>query len=163
MSQLKALVVMRHGKYNEVTGCINPEGEEGVRSTARQLATRFFGQKIYVISSPVDRAVMSADVFCKPFGLSPTDIHLDQNLIFRGLDGLSEGQTKELIELVLDSAKLNKAEVVVLITHLEIVDEFPHLWAEHHEFYCPKVEGTGYAVARVVQMLPRKMFYEIRP
>jgi broad specificity phosphatase PhoE len=65
----KLLIIMRHGPKNDIGNLIRPEGADEMAKRANALKQLFVGKSIVIYSSPVKRAVESAEIVARTLGV----------------------------------------------------------------------------------------------
>lgn len=158
---MKKLIFVRHGLYESRTQNLSHLGEQQIRSTGTQLAHRFFGKKFRILSSSQPRAVQSAEIICRNLGLDPDSVEKHE-ILYVDAPRFTRGHAEKIRVLLDEIEKKGDVEVVIVVTHLEVIDLFPTYWSHNRGYYLPENEGTPNATALVIDV---KEGYqtEIRP
>lgn len=122
---MKKLVVVRHGDYEDEDNDdekLSSLGEKQIAQLAEKLESHLNGFSVVILSSTALRARQSAEILVDKFGAA-----------FEGLDLLWSGEGGKSFGTFMDFKKLLKmieerkeqAEVYVLVTHYEYIEDFP--------------------------------------
>lgn len=119
---MKKLILVRHGEYgwnNQLTDY----GRQQIASLSEQLKPHVNGASLLILSSVAPRASESAEILGSAFGVG-TEEH---DVLW------SENQHREDLPAALELVRSKKdvAEVVMLVTHLEYVCDFPNYFGQH--------------------------------
>jgi phosphohistidine phosphatase SixA len=119
---LEYIFTLRHGEaeYINVTDKrLTKKGIAENQSLAAKLKALIGGRKAVVICSHANRAVLTAMMVCKELGINRPRV---DEILF-SCDMPAESQLLEIMNLVTDLA--HKFEVIIFISHDEIVEAFP--------------------------------------
>jgi phosphohistidine phosphatase SixA len=114
---MRLLIIARHGEYDTISLRLNENGKRQMRMLAKNLQVHVGDASVIVLSSKEDRVKDSAQVFADVFGVS-----------FEGHELLSEDASRESVcEKVLELVRSRQdgCEVLILVTHLELMEHFP--------------------------------------
>lgn len=117
---MKQLIVVRHGQYG-YDGRLNDCGRVQIGALADKLRSLINGVTVMILTSTVDRARESAEILGSAFGVGfeEHEILWSENSHPEDLPG-----TLELVR-----SRKDNADVLVLVTHYEYVEEFPSYFA----------------------------------
>lgn len=116
------LVIVRHGHYDsndQLSEC----GRVQIRELSKKLKSSINGSPLLILTSNQDRARQSAEILGSAF-----------NVGFEEYEILwSEGKHPEDLPgaLELIRSRKNDAEVIVLVTHYEYVEDFPRYFGKN--------------------------------
>ena len=135
---LESLIVL-HGDH---------EGEKvgrRIEALADRLQLRLAGKSIVILSSDDELAKNVARVLALSFGVSVSE-HRELNSLEVGV--MSKEQWQTVLRLVRE--KSVSAQVVIVATHVDVVDQLPTLWGRGFRFRIPEKFNTPAGTARVV-------------
>ena len=134
------LFIVRHGDYGE-NDRINDFGRNQMRVLGVAIKQILNGSSIYLFSSSAPRALGSSRILAAQMVLSPEFEQVPY--LWSGSDSPRDSyyynpSLDKLMELV--SERRNRADGLVMVTHLEVTDSFPSNFVEQ-EFN--QVNGIG--------------------
>lgn len=151
---MKKLIVVRHGDCDRRDDQLNDLGRDQISRLAGKLKPIIDGGTVLILSSTAARARESAEILAKSFGVTFEE---HQILLSGG------GRREDLLgALALVRARMDLADVLILVTHMEYADRFPEYFAKEVlgvSISFPEVE-RGEAV--VIDCLPPTMIH-IKP
>ncbi len=115
------LAVVRHGDYDTQSRDwgLTDRGERQIAALAKTLKQRFGDRSVLILTSPTTRTCSSAAILAREFGCT-----YEEHDILESSGGyLDESRMIEAIEVV--NSVAHQAHVLVLVTHLEYVKDFP--------------------------------------
>lgn len=118
---MEKVIILRHGDYDRMRN-LSEKGKDQIRRTAEFLRPHIEGKSIVLLSSPVGRAVQSAQELKERLGIaSSVELHdaLDSNHVTRTAN-------------VMDLIEQQTADVVLVMTHFELTKYLPRSWAHKH-------------------------------
>lgn len=117
---MKQLIVVRHGQYGH-DDRLNDHGRVQISMLAEKLKPLMNGATVLILTSITDRARESAEILGSSFGVGfeEHEILWSDKLHPKDLPG-----TLELVR-----SRKDEADVLVLVTHYEYVEEFPAYFA----------------------------------
>jgi phosphohistidine phosphatase SixA len=116
------LILVRHGQYDN-TGHLSDNGREQIKMLAGKLEQYMKDDmSVVVLASPTHRTYESAEIISKAFGV---EFQTYKDLLSEGLDNPMnlEGAYK-LVK------SLDKADIIILVTHFDYVADFPKFFSE---------------------------------
>ena len=116
---MKTLVIVRHGDYNGPR--LSDRGRNQMKTLGEKLQTLINGSSVLLLTSIAGRAKESAEVLGSVLGVGfeEHEILWSENSHRENLPGA--------LELV--RSRKDEADVLILVTHYEYVDEFPAYFA----------------------------------
>lgn len=147
---MKKIILIRHGIYG-LDGRLDEWGHQQVNALAEKLPVHLAGLSGYILTSPSPRALDSAEMLRARFGFG---IEKRQILL---VDQLHKPKFPGLWQVI--KAKEKVADVLLLMTHMEYVDEFPNYFSIK-EWDLPAAFGpqkSNYASAFVIDCLARTL------
>lgn len=111
------LCLVRHGRYNITTGLLNEPGKEEMENLAKKLERFISGKSVVILSSKTPRARESADILSKYFQVE----YEEHGVLCSGPDKPED--LPEAFKLV--QANSERADVLVIVTHMEYALKFP--------------------------------------
>lgn len=118
---MQKLILVRHGEYGADLG-LTATGEQQIRSLIPALAAMTQGRKFAVVTSTATRARESAAILAT--GLQTV---FEENRLL-GADDLWMEKHQELLDYIKEATR--QLDVLILVTHMEYVDQFPHYFAQ---------------------------------
>lgn len=147
--RLEKLVVVRHGDYKRAAG-LTEVGKKQATLLAEDLASRFLGKEVAMFSSPLTQARETAQVLSA--GLGGLAFEENEDLVSPP-DTLAQShrEVRKVFELV--GTRAHTHDVVILVTHLEFIDEFPTIFAKFIGFKnVPLRMGAPWGSARILDV-----------
>lgn len=121
--KLKQVIAVRHGEFADYTMNLNEEGESQMRALAERLKKLVRkGYTVEVFSSPNARAMQSAEIISKPFGISSVRCEALKS------DEYGDGQEKMKALLSLWKG----GDVIIAVTHYESPSGIIHAFSLKH-------------------------------
>lgn len=118
---MQRLIIVRHGEYGG-NDRLSEYGKEQITQLGEKLKATVNGGRVVILSSVAARAVDSAEILGKTFG-----VEFEQHDVLWSENRHRENLPKAL-ELV--RSKKDDADILVLVTHLEYVERFPSYFGE---------------------------------
>ena len=135
---MKAIVLVRHGDYNEGTYNLTNDGKILVSRLAENLKPHLDGMTFRILSSPAKRAIQSAEIIAKSTGQEdkPIEIHdilqlsywSEYPALLAMIEQNGDGKDESGAEIEGEE----KFDALVNVTHFEVVEEFPRYVAENY-------------------------------
>lgn len=126
MLTIRHLFIARHGNYGQDSG-LDESGRQQMENLAEVMKEILNGDTAYIVSSTAPSASDSAEVLAAELSLQDFEKTLS---LWSGRDsplGKHDADLEGLMELV--NKNRDKAEGLILVTHYEVVDEFPmYFW-----------------------------------
>ncbi|MDD5043709.1 MAG: histidine phosphatase family protein [Patescibacteria group bacterium] len=115
------LIIVRHGDYDSGAHLSNL-GCEQMKALAEKLKTVVNGSSVCILTSPIGRALESAEILNSVF-----NVGCEQHKVL-----WSESRHPEDFPVALDLVRSHKdrAEVLILVTHYEYAEGFPRYFAK---------------------------------
>lgn len=159
---MKHLFVIRHGDYYSDSNArdLSARGISQIERIAKQMKEIVGGNfnRHYVLSSPAARAIQSADIIARFFGLK--EFYQNRGLFTDHGKDLSKEELKAIDAMILPHKDAH--DIVTIVAHSEIVISYPHyilrtVYGEDKKMRpAKKGEGVHFDLeARTYQMLPR--------
>lgn len=160
---MKHLFMVRHGIYGG-DDRINDGGRWQMKRLSRDIKQVLCGGSVYLVSSTAPRALDSSEVLAAELALPPEFEQVPY--LWSGDDSPSDSfyhnpNLDRLIEIV--DERREKADGLVMVTHLEVVESFPTFFLEREFGQNRHIErvAKGRAVhfdleQRTYQTLPRE-------
>lgn len=121
---MKHLFVVRHGKYGS-DNRINDSGRQQMEALGKSIKEILNGSSIHLLSSTAPRALDSSEVLITQLALPKFEQVL---YLWSGSDAPKDSyywnpSVNKLMELIAE--RKDKAEGIIMMTHLEVAEEFP--------------------------------------
>ncbi|MGW8185544.1 MAG: histidine phosphatase family protein [Candidatus Moraniibacteriota bacterium] len=122
VADMRFLIVVRHGAYDDDFN-LNHRGKDQIQRLSEKLKDFVNGNKILLLSSPAPRASQSAKIISEKLNVpfEEHEILWSDNDHWEDYDGL----------LKIVKKRRSKAEIIILVTHLEYVEGFPDHFARN--------------------------------
>lgn len=116
------MIVVRHGHYDHRER-LSEVGQGQIATLAERLAVHVDGgNSLTLLSSTAPRAMDSAEILAKKFGVSYERL----DVLWTGNDAMRIGEEEDFKELMgIINGRHSKARVVIIVTHYEYVEDFP--------------------------------------
>ena len=143
---MKKLVIVRHGDY-DYEDRLSELGKQQISDLSEKLAGYVNGDTLLIFSSPALRASESAKIIAGRLGIE----FEEHNVLWSGEDGKVSGWKKDFEVLMgIITSHPQQANVVVLVTHYEYVEDFPFWFGKNHlqiNLPCKVIpKGTAYVI-----------------
>jgi len=119
---MKYLILVRHGEYDRAYH-LSSNGREQVVALAEKLKSFVNGSSVIIFTSIADRARESADILCSFFG-----VDYEKHEI---LWSENDHPANFLGTLNLVRSNKDRADILILVTHIEYVEDFPSYFTEN--------------------------------
>lgn len=135
---MKVLVVARHGDAGEKH--LSEMGKTQIRELAERLKKLFNGHSVLILSSPAPRALESAKILGEMLESESVEAH----------DIFAYGPCSGEYDMILGIR--DRADAVVVVTHLESTGYLPHLFSKNQAWgkLVPREKGRPPAGATVL-------------
>ncbi len=119
---MRYLFVARHGEYGDDDGRLNQDGFRQMETLGRYMKQILNGGSVYLVSSAAPRALDSSEVLAAQLGLTEFE---KMSYLWSGKDAEDgwDYKSEGLMQIV--EERRERADGLVMVTHLEIVDSFP--------------------------------------
>lgn len=124
--QNKKLIIVRHGNYIGLQ--LTLDGREQIKSISKKLKVHTDGKNVCIISSTEERAEESAEIISKNLGI--LSFERFEALVSAG-GSFVDGQEDIVIGRV--NHLLGHYDIVIMVTHLEFIEDFPKIWGSNLE------------------------------
>lgn len=142
---MKKLILVRHGEYDKQKQ-LSLAGKQQIRDLCVRLQPHIAGHSVIILSSTAPRAIQSAHVMAEILSapVEPYPILWVDNFHSSNMEGVAA-----LVEY-----NGHRADVVILMTHLEYVESFPSYYGLHAKMtYFPVVYDPEYGTGRIVDCI----------
>lgn len=116
---MQRLIIVRHGDYGGRS--LTAFGREDIAKLGERLKSTINGGRILILTSTAIRARESAEILSQILG-----VEIEENEILGSEDYMEDMEAT----LGLVRSKKEAADVLILVTHMEFVEEFPSLFGK---------------------------------
>lgn len=123
-NNVRQLLIIRHGDYNGLDR-LSPTGARQITDLSEKIAREVDGGSLLILSSSAPRASDSAKIIAERLRV-PFEEH---DVLWSGATGKVRGYDEDYaraLEMILSHS--NQADTVILVTHLEYTEDFPHFF-----------------------------------
>ena len=119
---MKKLILVRHGQYDN-SGHLTDNGREQIKMLTKKLMQYTEDDmSVLVLASPAQRTYESAEIISKLFDI---ESETQDDLLSDGLNS-----PMNLDRLYKRIKSIDKADVIILVTHFDYVADFPNYFSE---------------------------------
>ena len=119
---MKKLILVRHGDYEKSTGKLNPFGNLQIKGLSGSIKDLVGDKSVIIFSSTAPRTIDSAEIISTMLKTSY------QRVSFLRSGGGYVEDFPATHKLVLENQE--KADVIILVTHYEYVEDFPDFFSQ---------------------------------
>ncbi len=141
---MRKLVVVHHGVYDS-NGSLSKMGVVQIEQLSRKMAVAFAGLRFVILYSHQIKARETASIIGKALGFPLSEEH---TRLWSWEGDLPLAQKRHILELV--EANARRFDVVILVTHKEVIDQFPTFWGLSKGFVIREMMSTPKGSARVI-------------
>ena len=126
---MRHLFIVRHGNYDLITRRLNDKGEEQIRNLGNKINEILDGESAYIMTSTAPRALDSARLLKEYVNLNGYE---ELPYLWSGNDapeGKYDDKPENITEMIIERS--NKAKGLILVSHLEIVEQLPNYLIEY--------------------------------
>jgi phosphohistidine phosphatase SixA len=120
-------------------------GRDQIEKLARKMAVSFAGLKVVILTSHQFRTLETTKIIGEALGSPQSEV----NTCLSSWEGdLPLAQKRKILEIVNEYA--DKFDVVILVTHMEVIDLFPTFWGLSKGFVIREMMDAPKGSARVI-------------